>query len=145
MKTYNIKVNGKDYKIDIESIHDNQADVLCNDKRYEILFEEEKSKTKTPFISRKPAVPVSSGVSKTNRQSSDVTANVIKAPIPGLITEVLVKIGDTVKGGDVVAKMEAMKMENNILASSDGKIKNVSIKVGDSVLEGDALIELEEA
>jgi len=145
MKTYNIKVNGKDYKIDIESIHDNKADVLCNDKRYEILFEEEKSKTKTPVISRRPAVPTPSGVSKTNRQSSGVTSNAIKAPIPGLITEILVKNGDVVESGDIVAKMEAMKMENNILASSDGKIKNIGIKVGDSVLEGDVLIELEEA
>jgi biotin carboxyl carrier protein len=70
---------------------------------------------------------------------------VIKAPIPGLIIDILVKVGDKVKGGDVVAKMEAMKMENNILASMDGKIKSINIKMGESVLEGDVLMEMEEA
>lgn len=145
MKTYKIKVNGKDYKIDIESISDNKAEVLCNDKRYDVLFEESGPKTKTPVISRKAAVPTPSSVSKTNRQSSGVTANAIKAPIPGLITQILVNVGDVVASGDLVAKMEAMKMENNILSTGDGKIKSIDIKVGDSVLEGDVLIELEEA
>ena len=145
MKTYNIKVNDKDYKVEIESITDNKADVLCNDKRYEVLFEETGVKSKTPVISRKAAVPVANDVGKTNRQSSGVTANCIKAPIPGLITALMVKVGDVVKGGDLVAKMEAMKMENNILASSDGKIKHIGVKVGDYVLEGDVLMDLEDA
>ncbi|RKY56858.1 MAG: acetyl-CoA carboxylase biotin carboxyl carrier protein subunit [Candidatus Neomarinimicrobiota bacterium] len=144
MKSYNLKVNNKDYKVDIESITDNKAEVLCNEKRYEVIFEESSVQTKTPVISRKAAVPIVD-TTKTHSRADHAAANVIKAPIPGLITEVLVKQGDIIKGGDVVAKMEAMKMENNILASSDGKIKYVGIKVGDSVLEGDVLIDLEDA
>lgn len=144
MKSYKLQVNNKDYKVEIESITDNKAEVLCNEKRYEVIFEVSTEATKTPVIARKAAVPIAD-VSKTNRQSNGVTANAIKAPIPGLITAVLVNVGDKISGGDVVAKMEAMKMENNILASSDGKIKHIAIKVGDSVLEGDVLMDLEGA
>ena len=144
MKSYKINVNNKDYKVEIESIKDNVAEVLCNDKRYEVVFEEATVPTKTPVIARKAAVPMPD-VNKTNRESSGVTSNAIKAPIPGLIIDILVKAGDTVKSGDLVAKMEAMKMENNILASSDGKIKAILIKMGDSVLEGDVLMEMEVA
>jgi len=144
MKSYKIKVNNKDYRVEIESILDNKAEVLCNDKRYEVIFEEAEVKTKTPVISRKAAVPVSD-VPTASRQVGATSTSVVKAPIPGLIIDILVKVGDKVKGGDVVAKMEAMKMENNILASKDGKIKSIKIKMGDSVLEGDILMELEEA
>jgi biotin carboxyl carrier protein len=144
MKSYNIKVNNKDFKVEIESISDNKAEVLCNETRYEVMFEESSVPTKTPVISRKAAVPVAD-VGNKKRDTTNVGTNVIKAPIPGLIIDILVKVGDKVKGGDVVAKMEAMKMENNILASMDGKIKSINIKMGESVLEGDALMEMEEA
>ncbi len=144
MKSYKITVNNKDYRIEIESVTDNKANVLCNDKRYEVNFEESTVPSKTPMIARKAAVPITD-VSKTHRQSNGASSNAIKAPIPGLIIDILVKTGDSVKGGDVVAKMEAMKMENNILASLDGTIKAIHIKMGESVLEGDVLMELEEA
>ncbi len=144
MKTYKLKVNDKEYKVDIESITDGKAEVLCNDKRYEVVYEEAAVQTKTPVIARKAAVPLAD-TPKTNRQSNGVTSNSINAPIPGLITEIAVSVGDSVKSGQIVAKMEAMKMENNILASVDGKIKSVSVKVGDSVLEGDVLMDMEGA
>jgi len=144
MKSYNLKVNNKDYKVDIESITDNKAEVLCNEKRYEVIFEGSPVQTKTPVLSRKAAVPMAD-TTKTHSRADHAAANVIKAPIPGLMTEVLVNVGDKVAVGDIVAKMEAMKMENNILASSDGSIKHVRVKVGDSVLEGDVLIDMEDA
>jgi len=144
MKSYNLRVNNKDYKVDIESITDNKAEVLCNEKRYEVIFEGTSVQTKTPVLSRKAAVPMAD-TAKTHSRADHAAANVIKAPIPGLMTEVLVNVGDKVSVGDIVAKMEAMKMENNILASSDGRIKNVRVKVGDSVLEGDVLIDMEDA
>ncbi len=144
MKTYKLKVNDKEYKVDIESVSDSKADVFCNDKRYEVLFEEVSVKTKTPVISRKAAIPLQD-TPKTNRNPKNVSINTITAPIPGLITEIAVSTGDSVKGGQIVAKMEAMKMENNILASADGKIESISVKVGDSVLEGDVLMEMGDA
>ena len=67
----------------------------------------------------------------------------INSPLPGVILELHVKVGDTVKKGDTLLVLEAMKMENNIQAPSDGKIARVSIQKGDSVLEGDELVVIE--
>ncbi len=142
MKTYKLKINSKEYTVDIETLSDGTAEVKCNGVEYTVEFETPKKESKTPTISRKTAVPVDSG-KKTYSPAESASANVVKAPIPGLITEILVAEGDMIKSGQIVAKMEAMKMENNILASSDGKITSIPIKVGDSVLEGAILMNME--
>lgn len=75
---------------------------------------------------------------------NNVTAskvNVIKAPMPGLIVDLRVKAGDTVKAGDPLLVLEAMKMENIIKASGDAVVKLVKVKKGDSVEKGQLLIE----
>ena len=65
------------------------------------------------------------------------------SPLPGIILEVRCKPGDNVKKGDTIMILEAMKMENNILASQSGKVSEILVKVGDSVLEGDQLAVVE--
>lgn len=70
--------------------------------------------------------------------------NIIKAPMPGLILEISVIIGQTVKENDSLLILTAMKMENSFLSPREGIIKNVAISVGDSVVKGDLLIEFEE-
>lgn len=67
--------------------------------------------------------------------------NNIKAPMPGLVIDVKVKAGDTVKAGDALLILEAMKMENIIKSPGDANIKNVRAKKGDSVEKGQVLIE----
>ncbi|NDP28571.1 MAG: acetyl-CoA carboxylase biotin carboxyl carrier protein subunit [Flavobacterium sp.] len=69
--------------------------------------------------------------------------NVIKAPMPGLILEISVVVGQTVKESDNLLILTAMKMENSFLSPRDGVIKNIAICVGDSVVKGDLLIEFE--
>ncbi len=78
------------------------------------------------------ASPVAAGGSKT-----------VVAPLPGTVKKVLVKPGQTVKRGETVLTMEAMKMENNIAAESDGKVKAVHVNPDAQVNQGDLLIELE--
>ena len=70
--------------------------------------------------------------------------NVIKAPMPGLILEISVVIGQAVKENDGLLILTAMKMENSFLSPRDGIIKSIAINVGDSVIKGDLLIEFEE-
>lgn len=65
----------------------------------------------------------------------------ILAPMPGIILEVNVSIGDEVKQGDFLCVLEAMKMENALTAPRDGKIKSVKIAKGDTVEKGKMLIE----
>ena len=63
--------------------------------------------------------------------------------MPGVIIDVKVNVGDTVKKGDTVVVLEAMKMENNINADRDGKVVAIQVAKGDTVADGAALIVLE--
>lgn len=85
--------------------------------------------------------PISSA-SKSDEISEPCAAKAceIKAPLPGVMIGVNVKIGDTVKVGQEIAVLEAMKMENSIEAVMDGTVTAVHVKEGDSVLEGDTII-----
>jgi len=69
--------------------------------------------------------------------------NDIKAPMPGLILDVLVQVGDTVKEGDYLLVLEAMKMENTLTALGDGVVKSVSVIKGEKVEKNQLLIEIE--
>ena len=67
-------------------------------------------------------------------------ARSVESPLPGVIVEVMVKVGDVVKTGQTVAVLEAMKMENDIQAECDGSVAAVNVKNGDSVMEGTVLL-----
>ena len=69
-------------------------------------------------------------------------AKTVTAPLPGTITKVTVKVGDTVNAGDTVLLMEAMKMENNITAEFGGTVKAILVDTGAQVQSGQALVEL---
>ena len=67
----------------------------------------------------------------------------IKAPLPGTIIDIKVAVGDTVKKGQTIVILEAMKMENNIDSERDGKITAIKVNKGDSVMEGSVLVTIE--
>ena len=67
----------------------------------------------------------------------------LKAPMPGLVLDVQVKVGDTISKGNGLIVLEAMKMENVLKASSDGIVKSIKANKGDSVNKNDVLIEFE--
>jgi biotin carboxyl carrier protein len=69
--------------------------------------------------------------------------NFIKAPMPGLILEISVVVGQTVKENDSLIILGAMKMENSFLSPRDGVIKTISVAIGDAVDKGQLLIEFE--
>ncbi len=83
-----------------------------------------------------PVAPVSAA------QKAAPGAKVVEAPLPGTITKVLVAAGQTIKSGDVVIKMEAMKMENDITSEFSGTVKSVLVEQGAQVQSGQALVEL---
>ena len=67
----------------------------------------------------------------------------VNAPLPGVILDIKVNVGDTVKRGQTIIILEAMKMENNINADKDGKVTAINVNKGDSVLEGNDLVIIE--
>jgi biotin carboxyl carrier protein len=97
--------------------------------------------THTSLTGRTVIQPMSSA--STSDEASEPSAAKtfeIKAPLPGVMIAVNVKIGDVVKAGQEIAVLEAMKMENSIEAVMDGTVTAVHVKEGDSVLEGDTVI-----
>ncbi|AUS06439.1 acetyl-CoA carboxylase biotin carboxyl carrier protein subunit [Pseudotamlana carrageenivorans] len=70
-------------------------------------------------------------------------SNTIKAPMPGLILDIFVKVGQHVEENSSLLILEAMKMENNILSPRDGTIKSIQVKKGEAVEKGHLLIEFE--
>lgn len=75
--------------------------------------------------------------------TSAAVVNDIKAPMPGLILDVKVKEGQSVKEGDYLLVLEAMKMENTLTAPRDGVVKSISVKKGETVDKNELLIEME--
>jgi biotin carboxyl carrier protein len=136
MKKFNFKINGNQYGVEIKSIEENIAHIEVNGTPYEVEIEREVKASKTPTIVRKVVQQKPEDIEKKPGGSAFPT----KAPLPGKIITVKVKVGDIVKKGEVLMTMEAMKMINNVLASKDGVVESISVKPGDSVLEGDVLL-----
>lgn len=137
MKKFNFTIKGNKYSTWIKEIDGNIAKIEVNGTKYSVELEQEVKQSKTPTLVRKPvvrkpgegAVPAGPGV------------GAVIAPLPGNIFKVLVKDGDTVKAGDNLLVMEAMKMENDIKAEKDGVVASVKVSEGDTVLQGAVLVE----
>jgi glutaconyl-CoA/methylmalonyl-CoA decarboxylase subunit gamma len=136
MKKFNFKIRGNEYGVHIKSIEENIAMIEVNGSVYEVEIEREIKPTKTPTLVRK-VVSKEENIQK--KEGGSTTP--IKAPLPGKILKINIGAGDIVKKGDVLLTMEAMKMENNVLASKDGVVESIKVQPGDSVLEGDVLLE----
>lgn len=113
MKTYEIMVNNKTYIVRARELESD--DVVSN------------VQTTTTYIAPPPAAPVVP-VTQTSSQNTK-----IYAPMPGNIVDIKVSVGDKVTSGQVLCILEAMKMENEIVASTDGVVSNIYIKKGDMV------------
>ena len=111
MKTYRVKVNGKVYEVELEAVGEKSGSVAPEAK------DEAKSE------------PVKS----TGGQS-------VNAPIAGKVVAIKVKVGDTIKVGDVVAVVEAMKLENDVPSPFDGVVSDILVNKGQNVAAKDPVI-----
>ena len=140
MKQFKFTINGNNYDVDVQCIEGNIADIEVNGTPYKVEIHREVKKVATPKLIREK-IPTKKSDTKIKKQSSNTLK--VSAPLPGNILNVLVKEGDTVKKDDKLLVMEAMKMENNVLAEKEGTVSSIKVAVGDSVLQGDVLIEIE--
>lgn len=137
MKEYKFKINGKDFHVAVNGISGTKADVTVNGVNYDVELEN----AVTPVQQAAPAqtapvAPVAAAPKAPAAASAPATGGkVITSPLPGVIISVDVKEGSVVKRGQKVAVIEAMKMENDILADADGTVTAVHVSKGDTVAE----------
>lgn len=127
MRKFNISVNGKSYEVEVEEIGG-------------VPVSSPISKSAAP--APKPAAPKAAPAPAAAAAAPVAGATTVEAPMPGNIVSIKVKNGDTVNEGDVLCVLEAMKMENEIMAPKAGKVVAVCTSQGAAVQTGDALISI---
>lgn len=145
MKDFKISIHGNEYTVSVNQTSDSSASVTVNGTDYDVNVEGLKSKPKNrAAVARtvRAAAPVAEAApAAAPRAAAPAGAGTaVKSPLPGTILDVAVRQGDTVKAGQRLLLLEAMKMENNIDAECDGTVLSVNVRQGDSVLEGDVLV-----
>lgn len=140
MKEYKYKINGTVYNVTVGDIENNMAQVEVNGTPYKVEMEQTVAPVavSTPRPSAAPRTV--SGEKVIAKPTTTGGAGAIKAPLPGVVLDIKVNVGDAVNAGDTVVILEAMKMENNINADKSGVVKSISVNKGDSVLEGAELL-----
>lgn len=141
MKEFNYKINGSPYRVVVNHADSSVVELEVNGTPYTVELEQKTKKTTLSGIKR-PAAPAAAApvVSKPKVSKG---ANAIKSPLPGVILDIRCKAGDAVKKGETLMILEAMKMENNILANDNGTVREILVQKGDSILEGADLIIIE--
>ena len=159
MKKYQYKVQGVDYEVEITEVEGKIARVNVNGIPFEIEMQKPINAAKHPALAaarlQASGVTPSAAVSQKAPSAAPAAApattaaaapaavgagNVIKAPLPGTITEIKVQVGQTVAVGDTVVVLEAMKMHNNIESEYAGQVTSVVVKQGETVMEGAVLL-----
>lgn len=147
MGKYNFRINGHDYQVDVNSVEGGIADVTVNGTDYKVELADAVPAPAQQAVRPTPQT-VSTGATAVTPQAAQTATptapqgkgEVVTAPLPGVILDIKVKVGDAVKAGQTVAVLEAMKMENEIESTASGTVTAVNAGKGDSVLEGAAII-----
>ena len=157
MRKYEIVIDKKVYNVTVNEFTQESAELEINGHPYALKFKgplhtimdggiagpaaqiESAVQPVQPQI--QPSIPPATQPAASPQVSDGQSG--IAAPIPGSIINILVKVGDHIEAGQLVIKMEAMKMENEINAQKSGTVKSINVSVGDAVSQGDLLIVVE--
>lgn len=130
---YKVTLNGKTYEVEVEK---GEATVVA----------EYEAAARPAPIAAAPAAPVQPSApapaASATAASSAASASAVKAPIPGVILSINATVGTAVKRGSTILVIEAMKMENEIVAPRDGTVTGIFVQKGASVASGAPLFEL---
>ena len=149
MRTYSYTINGARYDVTIESLRDQVAKLNVNGVAFDVeILGAPLSEGDLPEVAAAaaPAAPVAAAPKAESAPAAPAAKGAagagepVNAPLPGVVTKVLVAAVQAVKKGDTVVVLEAMKMENNITAECDGTVTGICVAAGDSVLEGTTLL-----
>ena len=145
MKEYKYKINGNLYNVVIGDIEDNIAHVEVNGTHYTVEMEKKPKAAPAPKPVVRPAAKPAAApaAAPAVKPAAGGAKSGVKSPLPGVILDIKVNVGDEVKKGQTIIILEAMKMENSINADKDGKITAINVSKGESVLEGTDLVIIE--
>jgi biotin carboxyl carrier protein len=139
MAKYEVTVDGQQYEVEIVRDDGRRALLKVDGREYEVEASNV-SAVSAPPGSPSPAVVTPEPRSSAAAGSGDMQ---VRAPMPGLVLQVCVSVGQGVKRGDALLRLEAMKMENDIESQTEGKVKEILVSKGDEVKEGQLLMVLE--
>lgn len=146
MKEFNYKINGTPYRVVVNKSDSEIVELEVNGTPYTVELAQKKKKAlagvQRPSIASSPT-PHSSSTPLVTKPSVAAGKSSVQSPLPGVILDLRCKVGDSVKKGQTLMILEAMKMENNILANKNGKVTEILVQKGDSVLEGADLVVIE--
>jgi biotin carboxyl carrier protein len=152
--TYTIdsgKIDGIEYQWDLLTLENNSFHILRDNQSYRVTVVSINHEEKTMLINvngndyeigvkdKYDLLLQQMGISS----KSAAQVNNFKAPMPGLIRELMVSVGAAVAKGDILLILEAMKMENALKSPRDGTIKKINISEGNAVEKGQILLEFE--
>nr|WP_314687747.1 acetyl-CoA carboxylase biotin carboxyl carrier protein subunit [uncultured Porphyromonas sp.] len=158
MKEYKYKINGNEYSVAIIDLEGNTAAVEVNGVSYKVDILTEgftavparpAAKPAAPAAPAAPAPaaakpaapqPIAPAAAPAAEPAPAGKGTAVQSPLPGVILDIKVAVGDTVKAGQTVAILEAMKMENSINAECDGVITAIKVAKGDNILEGSDIV-----
>jgi len=133
-----VRINDQTFNVDIEDVHARPVIAKVDDEIFEVWPEEtEEVPVKVGTEHVKQVLPTTVLTQKTDSLQD---SKGVHAPLPGVIVSIEIKIGDTVKQGQTLCILEAMKMKNAIRATREGKISEIHINTGDQVKHGQLLI-----
>ena len=136
MKEYKYSINGTEYAVSVgERNADGVTAVTVNGETYDVTLIPEPVEEKKVVV-HAPAAKPQSG-------EKDDLQDALRSPLPGTIVDIPATIGQTVKEGDTLVVLEAMKMNNNLTAERDGKVKAILVAEGDTVKENTPLVTFE--
>ncbi len=147
----NYVLNNNSFELDVLPLSNGRLHVLKDNKSYSIdlvSFDKEKKEMEISINGAIISVSVKDQYDELLHKlgiDSLISSKIadIKAPMPGLVLQIMVKEADLIKKGDTLLVLEAMKMENSIKASGDGVIKSIKINKGDKVEKNQVLILME--
>ena len=142
MKEYKYKINGNEYSVAIIDLEGNTAAVEVNGVSYKVDILTEGFTAAPARPAAKPAAPqpIAPAAAPAAEPAPAGKGTAVQSPLPGVILDIKVAVGDTVKAGQTVAILEAMKMENSINAECDGVITAIKVAKGDNILEGSDIV-----
>ena len=143
MEDFKFQIAGKNYTTKVVEEGNGSLLVTVNGKTYQVELPARAGSAPRPIVRPVGAAAPVAAAAPAAKPAAGGAKSGVKSPLPGVILDIKVNVGDEVKKGQTVIILEAMKMENSINADRDGKVASIKVSKGESVLEGTDLIIIE--